>query len=165
MARSWSALELSAIFAVGGSVLAVTVPAFFRNLSASKLSEPIDGLDRLVTSAVAYADGRPQEISFPPSAPLTPSQVPRGVRAPDPPEAWEHLTWRSLKFKIEEPHAFAFKFDSQLEPETQVMRFVATAHGDLDGDGMLSTFEVRGERLPGQPARVLPGMYVDREVE
>jgi hypothetical protein len=146
-------------------VLAVTVPAFFRNLSASKLSEPIDGLDRLVTSAVAYADGRPQEISFPPSAPLTPIQVPRGVRAPDPPEAWEHLTWRSLKFKFEEPHAFAFKFDSQLEPETQVMRFVATAHGDLDGDGMLSTFEVRGERLPGQPARVLPGMYVDREVE
>lgn len=165
MARSWSALELSAIFAVGGSVLAVAVPAFFRNLSASKLSEPIEGLDRMVTSAVAYAEGRPQEISFPPSAPLTPAQVPRGVRAIDPPEVWEHLTWRSLKFRIEEPHAFAFKFDSELDPTSQVMRFVATAHGDLDGDGMLSTFEVRGERAPGQPARVLPGMYVDREVE
>jgi hypothetical protein len=165
MARSWSALELSAIFAVGGSVLAVTVPAFFQNLSASKLSEPIEGLDRIVTSAVAYADERPQEISFPPSAPLTPSQVPRGVRAPDPPEAWEHLTWRSLRFRFEEPHAFAFAFTSELDPETQAMRFVATAHGDLDGDGLLSTFEVRGERLPGQAARVLPGMYVDREVE
>lgn len=165
MARSWSALELSAIFAVGGSVLAVAMPAFFRNLSASKLSEPIEGLDRMVTSAVAYAEGRPQEISFPPSAPLTPAQVPRGMRAPDPPEAWEHLTWRSLKFKFEEPHAFAFKFESELDPTTQVMRFVATAHGDLDGDGMLSTFEVRGERIPGQPARVLPGMFVDREVE
>jgi hypothetical protein len=45
------------------------------------------------------------------------------------------------------------------------MRFVATAHGDLDGDGVLSTFEVRGERKPGEDARVLPGMYVDREVE
>lgn len=165
MARSWSALELSAIFAVGGSVLAVAMPAFFRNLSASKLSEPIEGLDRMVTSAVAYAEGRPQEISFPPSAPLTPAQVPRGVRAKDPPEVWEHLTWRSLGFRIEEPHAFAFKFESQLDPTTQVMRFVATAHGDLDGDGMLSTFEVRGERVPGQPARVLPGMFVDREVE
>jgi hypothetical protein len=165
MARSWSALELSAIFAVGGSVLAVAVPAFFQNLSASKLSEPIEGLDRLVTSTVAYAEGRPQEISFPPSAPLTPSQVPRGVRAPDPPEVWEHLTWRSLKFRFDEPHAFAFKFDSEIDPTTQVMRFTATAHGDLDGDGQLSTFEVRGERVPGQPARVLPGMYVDREVE
>lgn len=165
MARSWSALELSAIFAVGGSVLAVAMPAFFRNLSASKLSEPIEGLDRMVTSAVAYAEGRPQEISFPPSTPLTPAQVPRGIRAPDPPEAWEHLTWRSLKFKFEEPHAFAFKFESEFDPTTQVMRFVATAHGDIDGDGMLSTFEVRGERVPGQSARVLPGMFVDREVE
>jgi hypothetical protein len=165
MARSWSALELSAIFAVGGSVLAVALPAFFRNLSASKLSEPIEGLDRMVTSAVAYAEGRPQEISFPPSAPLTPGQVPRGVRAKDPPEVWEHLTWRSLGFGFEEPHAFAFRFESELDPATQVMRFVATAHGDLDGDGMLSTFEVRGERAPGQPARVLPGMFVDREVE
>lgn len=162
--RSWSALELSAAFAVGGSVLAVAIPAFFRNLSASKLSEPIEGLDRLVTNAVAYAEGRPQEISFPPSAPLTPAQVPRGVRALDPPESWEHLTWRSLNFRFEEPHAFAFQFTSELDA-SKTMRFVATAHGDLDGDGALSTFEVRGERVPGQPARVLPGLYVDREVE
>jgi hypothetical protein len=153
------------MFAVGGSLLAVALPAFFRNLSASKLSEPIDGLDRIVTNAVAYANKRPHEISFPPGAPLTPAQVPRGVRAPDPPEAWEHLTWKCLTFKFEEPHAFSFKFDSELDPATQVMRFTATAHGDLDGDGTLSTFEVRGERLPGQPARVLPGMFVDREVE
>jgi hypothetical protein len=162
--RSWSALELSAAFAIGGSVLAVAVPAFFRNLSASKLSEPIEGLDRLVTSAVTYAEGRPQEISFPPSAPLTPAQVPRGVRALDPPESWEHLTWRSLDFRFEEPHAFAFQFDSELDG-SKTMHFVATAHGDLDGDGALSTFEVRAERVPGEPARVLPGMFVDREVE
>ena len=39
MWRSWSALELSAVFAIGGSVVAVAVPAFIKNLSASKLSE------------------------------------------------------------------------------------------------------------------------------
>ena len=163
--RSFSTVELAAAFAVGGSLLAVAVPAFFRNLSASKLSEPIDGLDRMVTSAVAYAAAHPQEISFPPSAPLTPAQVPRGVRALDPPDAWEHLTWRSLDFRFTEPHAFSFKFDSELDPATQAMRFTATAHGDLDGDGTVSTFEVRGERVPGQPARVLPGMFINREVE
>src|SRR5215210_3738963 len=96
--RSWSALELSAAFAVGGSLLAVAVPAFFRNLSASKLSEPIEGLDRLVTHAVVYAASKPQDISFPPPSPLTPSQVPRGVRSVDPPEVWEHLTWKCLSF-------------------------------------------------------------------
>ncbi|MRG91792.1 hypothetical protein [Polyangium spumosum] len=161
----WSAVELSVAFAIGGSVLAVAVPAFVRNLHASKLSEPLDNLDRLVTNAVAYAETKPQDISFPPAAPLTPAEVPRGTRVTDPPEIWEHLTWRSLDFRIEEPHAFSFRFESELDPVTRVMRFVATAHGDLDGDGKLSTFQVRGERVPGQPARVLPGMFVDREVE
>jgi hypothetical protein len=160
-----SAAELAAIVAVGGSVLVVAVPAFVQNLSASKLSEPVDGLDRMVVNAVAYANGRPQSISFPPSAPLTPSEVPRGAPAEDPPNAWDHLTWKSLSFAFDAPHSFAFKFDSALDANTGVMRFVATAHGDLDGDGVLSTFEVRGERIPGQEARVLPGMFVDREVE
>ena len=47
----------------------------------------------------------------------------------------------------------------------KLMRFVATSHGDLDGDGAHSTFQVRGERLNGQTTKVLPGLYVDREVE
>jgi hypothetical protein len=172
--RSISALEFAALFAVGGSLLAVFVPTFLKNLTASKLTEPIEGLDRMVTSAVAYAARHPQPISFPPPAPLTPAEVPRGVRVTDPPEVWQHLTWRSLDFGFCPevagkpacaPHAFSFKFDSELDPATQVMRFTATAHGDLDGDGIVSTFEVRGERVPGSSARVLPGMFIDREVE
>lgn len=160
-----SAVQFAVAFCVGGSVLAAFVPAFFRNLQASKLAEPVEGLDRIVSNALAYSEGRPQDISFPPSAPLTPAEVPRGVRALDPPGAWEHLTWLSLGFRVDEPHSFSFKFESSLEPGTDIMRFIATAHGDLDGDGTLSTFEARGERLPGQTARALPGMYIDREVE
>ncbi len=156
---------MSIAFAIGGSVLAVAVPAFVRNLHASKLSEPVEYLDRLVSNAVAYANSKPHDISFPPSVPLTPAEVPRGVRVTDPPEIWEHLTWRALDFRVDEPHAFSFRFDSEVDPATHAVRFVATAHGDLDGDGKLSTFQVRGERLVGQAARVLPGMYVDREVE
>jgi hypothetical protein len=162
--RSWSALELAAAFAVGGSLVAVAVPAFVRNLSASKLSEPIEGLDRLARAAVSYAEGRPQEISFPPGAPLTPSAVPRARRESDPPDAWEHLTWRALHFRVDHAHAFAFEFRSDVDA-SKTARFTASAYGDLDGDGVLSTFEVRGERVPGQAARALPGMFVDREVE
>jgi hypothetical protein len=160
-----SPVELAVAFGVGASVLAVAIPAFIRNLSASKLTEPIEGLDRMVTVAVAKAESRPQNISFPPAAPLTPAQVPRGVRSVDPPEVWEHLTWKSLDFRMDQAHAFSFKFDSELDPGTQTMRFVATAHGDLDGDGNLSTFEVRGERVPGEHARIIPGLFIDREVE
>lgn len=163
--RNISATQAAAILGIGGSLLAISVPAFLRNLAASKVTEPIEGLDRMVVSAVAYADAHPHEISFPPSVPLTPADVPRGVRVTDPPEIWEHLTWKCLEFSFTEPHAFSFQFTSQMEPETQIARFTATAHGDLDGDGSWSTFEVRGERLPGQNARVLPGIFIDREVE
>ncbi|MBM4375723.1 MAG: hypothetical protein FJ095_11615 [Deltaproteobacteria bacterium] len=165
MARTWSAPEIAALIAVGGSLTMVAVPAFIRNLSFSKMSEPIDGLDRMVTAAVVYSEGRPQNLSFPPSAPLTPEKVPRGVEERDPDDAWEHLTWRSLDFRFDQPHGFAFRFESAFDAQTGVARFVATAHGDLDGDDVLSTFAVRGERLPGDGARVLPGMFVDREVE
>ena len=165
MARTWTALEIAAAISIGGSLLAVAVPSFVRNMSFSKLSEAIDGLDRLVPNTLAYSEGRPQTISFPPSAPLTPSEVPRGVAVTDPQDTWEHLTWRSLHFGFDVPHRFSFQFDSSLDPQSEVMRFVATAHGDLDGDGVSSTFEVRGERLPGRPARAIPGMFVDQEVE
>lgn len=164
MGRSWNALELSAAFAIGGSLMAVAVPAFVRNLSASKLTEPVDGLARLMRASVSYAAGRAQDSSFPPSAPLTPSAVPRANRESDPPDAWEHLTWKSLGFRFDQPHAFAFELRSDVDA-AHVARFTASAHGDLDGDGVLSTFEVRGERVPGQPARAIPGMFIDREVE
>ena len=42
--------------------------------------------------------------------------------------------------------------------------FVATAHGDLDGDGVLSTFQITGESKRGAEPKVLP-LDVHREVE
>lgn len=158
-------MEVAAAIAVSGSLLMVAVPAFVRNLRFSKLSEPIDGLDRMVTAAITYSEGRPLELSFPPSAPLTPEKVPRGVEQRDTEGAWAHLTWRSLDFRFDGPHRFAFRFESAHDRELGASRFVATAHGDLDGDEVLSTFEVRGERSATREARVLPGMFVDREVE
>jgi hypothetical protein len=103
--------------------------------------------------------------SFPPSVELTPAEVPRGVKVTDPPGTWDHLTWRALGFQMDHDHAYAFRFDSSADRVTQVARFSARAHGDLDGDGTVSTFEVRGERFPGQPAKLMAGLLVSRELE
>jgi len=158
--RSLSAVEAAVVFAVAGSVLAVAVPEFIRGLQASRLAEPVDGLKRIATGAVSLASSG---SGFPPSAPLTPSEVPRGTRAEDPPGAWDHPTWRALGFGFDHPHAFSFAFESTPGPGGQ-SRFRAVAQGDLDGDGVTSTFEVRGE-ADSTGARLVPGMYVDREVE
>ena len=81
-------------------------------------------------------------------------------------EAWDTPTWKALGFQpavTGAPHAFAFSFDSTLGKAHS--SFVASAHGDLDGDGLTSTFEVRGAVSATEKAHVEPGMYVEAEVE
>jgi hypothetical protein len=45
--------------------------------------------------------------------------------------------------------------------------FVAHAHGDLDGDGITSTFQISGAYVEGDPRGPVlePGMIIDSEVE
>lgn len=160
--RSFTAVEGAVAVAVLGSVLAVAVPEFASSLRASRLAEPVDGLRRIAASAVAVAGAGGTAAAFPGPAPLTPAEVPRGVRADDPPGAWNHPTWKALGFGFDHAHAFSFAFDS--EATADGAHFRASAHGDLDGDGVTSTFELEGV-ADGQGAHVLPGLYVDREVE
>jgi hypothetical protein len=162
MFRSPTYLEVAFIIAIGGSVLAVAVPTFLHELQASRLTEAVDGVRKIATGAVVYADGKPLPMAFPPPAPLTPASIPRGDRVVDPDGTWDHLTWASLGFSINHAHYFSFAFDSTNGPAQS--SFVARAHGDLDGDGERSTFEMRGEATV-QGAQVLPGLLVDREVE
>lgn len=158
-------LRFAAIAGIGGSLLAVAVPAFVRNLSASKTTEALDGLRDISNSAVTRSETHSQLESFPPSVELTPQEVPRGIRVKDAPGTWDHLTWHALGFRIEHEHAYAFRFDSSFDRVTQVARFSVRAHGDLDGDGNLSTFEVRGERRPGEHASLMAGLLITREME
>lgn len=165
--RGVSPVEGAIGFAILGSILAVAIPAFVRDFHSSRFVEPASGLARLGASAVAEAQPRPADDAFPKNAPLTPSAPPRGTAAPDPPGAWDHPTWTALAFRpVPEgvPHAFAFGFDSTTSPGKST--FVAHAHGDLDGDGVMSTFEVRGHKASGDPEAALdPGMYVEAELE
>ncbi|MDP9036808.1 MAG: hypothetical protein M3O50_18580 [Myxococcota bacterium] len=161
-------MELAIAFALGGSLLAVTLPAFVREIHASRFVEPVDGLKRLGSSAIAYARTRPIAQAFPAPAPLTPGMPPRGHCEADAPNAWDHPTWRALEFLPVSPgvpHCFAFAFDSSTSPARSLFR--AHAHADLDGDGLLSTFEVTGEYVDGDARGAVldPGMFIDSEVE
>jgi len=153
-------IELAVGAAILGTLLAVAIPSFARNVHATHFAEPVDGLGRLGAQAVAHAQGHPDE-PFPKSAPLTPAEVPRGQRAIDAPGTWDHPTWTALAFRSTPegvPHAFSFAFESTGRA------FVGRARGDLDGDGALSTFEIRGAS-EGDRARIAPGMYVEDELE
>ncbi len=157
--RRFTPVEMAIGFAVIGSVAAVAIPAFVRELHASRFVEPVDGLQRIGAAAVAYAE---KNGRFPESAPLTPAVPPRGKKEADPPGTWDTPAWKALDFRPAAegvPHASAFSFASD------GASFVAQARGDLDGDGVLSTFEIRGFARSGEPPQVVPGMYVESELE
>jgi type IV pilus assembly protein PilA len=176
--RRLAPIELAIAFAAVGSLLAIAVPTFVREVHASRLVEPVEGLNRLGASAVAYAQqhaaldpgaaGSRAAQAFPRSAPLTPSAPPRGRCEADPPGAWETPTWLALDFRPAPPgtpHCFAFAFDTSVSPAKATFR--AHSHGDLDGDGIPSTFEVTGRYVEGDPRGAIldPGMFIDSEVE
>jgi hypothetical protein len=156
--RSLSLLEGAVGFAVAGSVLAVGVPAFFRDLHASRLVEPMSGLARISSAAAASAQREPVLSAYPPSAALTPA----GTALRDPPGTWEHPTWASLEFGFSTPHRYSFEFESECRSKRS--RYRATARGDLDGDGQLSEFSVQGEVLEGRAPLTFP-LEIHREIE
>jgi hypothetical protein len=153
-----SVAVVSVLLAVVLSIL----PAFFRNLRASRFAEPLDGLGFIAARASLLAAGRPVESAYPPPAPLTPAAVPRGELVVDPPGTWDHPTWRLLDFRPDEPHAYAFTFESQNAADGST--FEATARGDLDGDGSTSTFTIRGQYAKNGTPTAEP-IAMHREVE
>jgi hypothetical protein len=166
--RNLTAVEVCAAISLGASLLAVAIPTFAREVHRSRFVEAVDGLNRIGASAVAYAADRPVAQAFPPTAALTPAAPPRGLCEADPAGTWDGPTWAALAFQPAPPgapHCFAFGFDSALSPARSSFR--AHAHGDLDGDGVQSSFEITGHSVAGDgrgPA-VDRGMYVDSEVE
>ena len=155
-------VQTVAVVAAGLCVVLSVVPAFLKNLRASRMAEPMDRLSYIASRATAIAAGRPVESAYPDAAPLTPSVVPRGELVLDPPGTWDHPTWRLLDFHYDEPHAYSFSFDSENGPERS--RFEARARGDLDGDGNLSTFLISGD-IPRGGAPSMNPVAMHREVE
>src|SRR5690242_7708309 len=160
--RPLNPLEAALLVAIGGSVLAVVVPSFVRNVHASYVSEATRGVSDIAARSAARLEAEQATSALPDSAPLTPASVPRGTRVSDPPGTWDHQTWRALGFYLDTPHAYSFAFDADRTPE--LAKFKVHAHGDLDGDAVLSTIQIDGSYKPGAPTE-LSAMDVQHEIE
>ena len=126
-----TAVEAAALFAVGAGTLAVMVPSCLRTVRLSRTAEASENLERLSRSVMASDPARPLL-----AAPLTPAVVPRGAAASDAEGTWDHPAWKALGFSLDEPHWYAYRVD--VDDPARTVRVVA--HGDLDGDGVLSTY-------------------------
>ena len=80
-------------------------------------------------------------------APLTPPsgvccKLPKGRCAADSGD-WKHPAWRAIFFELGDPHYYSYQV------AVDATGFVARAVGDLDCDGSLATFELRGTLAAG----------------
>jgi len=160
--RALTPLELAAVVSLSGTVAATMIPTFLRNVHASRLSEPVEGLKRIAAHASLRASGLPPESAYPDSAPFTPAVTPRGELVLDPPGTWDTPTWRTLDFTFDGPHAYSFAFESSNGEARST--FTARARGDLDGDGVTSSFSISGSVDRGAEPKLQP-LEINREVE
>ena len=126
-------------------VLAVFVPTFVRRIRTNKISEATELLEEMSRRTRAYYEtswAPGSEACLPSAAGPTPA-TPTAVDGRD--------TWQALSFQPDHPVRFSYSFlpsrDGCGIDDTE-SSVVLRARGDLDGDGVLSTFERRASVGP-----------------
>ena len=127
--------------ALVGTLSAVSIYAIRQYLAQAKLSEAKNTVGAISRGLIAHMEmesvSGKRATRFPPSAPPTPAKVPSGTKfAPDE-STWSHPTWKALRFEMTTPMYYSYEVLTSKDGRTATVR----AHGDLDGDGKLSTVE------------------------
>ena len=147
------------------AIAEITIDEVQRRVAHERAAEAKAMLGELNHDLFVYMDtpdARGQKPKrFPPSAPLTPSQVPAGATfAPDP-KAWSHATWKALHFEPTTPLRYSYEIETSKDGRTAVVR----AHGDLDGDGKASTFTYTVKLGPKGEVQIPPELELQLEDE
>ncbi len=142
-----------------GALAAIAIPNFIKYTQKAKTSEAVMHLQDLRRTAADYFSttqvdklGNALPCRFPTAAPLTPA----GKSCCDPTldkdgdkrcdgntAAWDQPAWKDLRFERADRHYFQYAFDSSGEGNGAT--FTASAFGDLDCDGVFSTFQLTGK--------------------
>ncbi|HEY8431047.1 MAG TPA: hypothetical protein VIL20_21860 [Sandaracinaceae bacterium] len=174
-----SSWEIAAIICVVGSVLAVFVPAFLRELRTSKTSEATEHLELLYQRSAAYfvarhprEDGPARTRCLPATAGPTP-RVPTGE--PREVDFWADdalgsATWRALDFQPPIPVRYSYTYEPtasgcDLRSPEGTYLLTIRAEGDLDGDGERSIFERRARANDDGELEPSDILYVRDRVE
>jgi len=153
-----------------GSLAVPAVMAFRDYNRRSLTTEATMNVRRLFDSSVSYYDwehatawGEILPAQFPASVPRTPAEIPCGDAVPANYDDWEHPTWEALNFSVRDSHRYSYQYDSA---GTFIgAGFTASAFGDLDCDGVYSTFVRIGVVEAGNEIRGGAGLYQQNETE
>lgn len=172
-----STLEVATLVSVVGMLLAVALPTLGRTIRPSKLSEASEQLDALYAGLAAYyatprpaADGGtvyclPAPAGPTPEAPSeSPVRTDFGAQS-----AQGASSWQALGFTPERPLRFRYTYTPGAwgcsRHLTEGTPIVLRAEGDLDGDGLYSSFERRARCLPSGKLQADGMLHVQDRIE
>lgn len=144
---AFTLIELMVVVAIIGVLAAVAIPTLIRYIRKAKSAEATANVRKIADGARSYfmEDSERRQLMlarFPADAPLTPpQQCCPGKCAPDP-ALWETPAWIDLKFQMADAHYYQYEFVSAGTGTSAA--FTARAHGNLDCDSLISTFEIAG---------------------
>jgi type IV pilus assembly protein PilA len=137
---------LGAVVVFGGVLAVLAIYGVRKYIANAKTAEARNAVGQIARDA-ASAYERDHRLCPSASSPV-PSSVSmvRGMKYQSAPEEWQVDRARSagfacLGFSMDMPQYFQYSYTvSKTNPD----EFMAVAHGDLNGDGTVSTFRVRG---------------------
>lgn len=140
--------------AVTGVLAAVAIPAFMKYIKKSKASEAHHFVKKLSDGArILLAEGVKLPASVGPTPPLG-ACCAQGDKCMPNSEQWEHPTWKALQFSVDDPHYYSYEFVNKGNS------YEVKAYGDLDCDGVYSSFV-----LPGGADQGFEGQAIYKENE
>lgn len=144
--HGFTLIELMIVVAIIGILAAVAIPAFIKYIKRAKSAEASGMLRKMAEGARLYYLESHNGLST--IFPVSVARTPVGAccvtnKCAIDETIWSDATWEALNFRLSDPHYYRYTFNSTNTGATST--FNAIAQGDLDCDGVLSTFSLYGE--------------------
>jgi type IV pilus assembly protein PilA len=175
--RGFTLIEIMIVVAIIGILASIAIPAFMKYVRRSKTSEASMNLRRLFDSSVVYYDAEyvtsagvflpkqfPDPIGPTPGVGSCCSGAAGGGKCPGNASLWEAApSWNALHFAITDPHYYWYTYASSGTDTSS--KFTASANGDLDCDGLYSTYERVGTVSADFNVSGGAGIYRNNDIE
>src|SRR6266581_6081419 len=154
--RGFTMIELMVVVAIVGVLSTIAIPAYLGNARKAKTSEAIVNIRKIYVASRNYilesnnrrAGINPIAPQFPEAIALTPAAICctfSGKKCAPNPADWSANSWTALMFSMDDPYWYRYEYMSTGSTSPGPgSNFTVAAHGDLNCNGVYSTFEMFG---------------------